>query len=114
MIFTNDFMMINFPKMGSTFTRQVIWQAYSNRERRFHRRVLYKARIGKWPVQERKCFNPIRGYVDQHSRVEQISEGTATSPESALLAIRSREYYHRTITFCMFRPRIIFPRLTSS
>jgi hypothetical protein len=80
MIVTPDFVLINFPKTGSTFSRAVIQQAYRNRDRRPHRRALYKARLATWPVREPMHFNPIRGYSDQHGRVEQIAEADRHKP----------------------------------
>lgn len=37
MIITNDFVMLNFPKTGSSFARKVIKEIYSGRSSKFHR-----------------------------------------------------------------------------
>lgn len=72
MIVTNDFVMINFPKTGSSFARAVVKRAYEIREARWDRRILREAGLRAWPIRERLCFNPIYGAHDAHGRVEEI------------------------------------------
>lgn len=80
MVITPHFVMINFPKTGSTFARTVIRQAYERREGRLDRRLLRKLRLRAWPIEEPEHFNPIRGYLDQHGRVEQIPKRDRHKP----------------------------------
>ena len=107
MIVTKHFVMINFPKTGSSFARKVVKQAYENRERRLDRRILRKARLRPWPIRERRCFNPIRGYEDQHGRVEQIAESDRRKTVVSIGAIPWSESCRYTITRLQLRLMII-------
>ncbi len=75
MIITNDFVMLNFPKTGSSFARTVIKQAYANRLSNT-RRLFVKLRICKPSVIE--LMMPKRDELlnynikDQHGTLRQI------------------------------------------
>ncbi len=126
MIVTKHFVMINFPKTGSSFARKVVKQAYENRERRLDRRILRKARLRPWPIRERRCFNPIRGYEDQHGRVEQIAENDrrktvvsiARDPVERILSVYNHSFrtplddYLPSINIIMRTLSIDYPNVT--
>jgi hypothetical protein len=73
MIVTDDFVMLNFPKTGSSFARNIVKRVYEKQTgciRNFSTRL----RITEPAIQEVFCKHPFLDTVDQHGTYNQIPE----------------------------------------
>lgn len=71
MLITNSFVMLNYPKTGSSFARKVIKQAYRTQQGVLER-GLSKLGLVSPPVQEHFVVNQQVNIVDQHGRISDI------------------------------------------
>jgi hypothetical protein len=87
MIITNDFVMLNFPKTGSSFARKVIKQAYAERNS-LSRKVLEKLRICNPSVLELmlpKIDESLHYNIkDQHGTLRQIPKPHRNKPKVSI------------------------------
>lgn len=73
MIITDDFLMLNFPKTGSSFARKVISTAYANRAK-FSEKLLIKLGMSRPNLQELFFPHTYLDVVDQHGSFSQIPD----------------------------------------
>ena len=76
MIITPKFVVLNFPKTGSTFVRTVLKEIEQKQTRSLFERLAYATGLKQRPFQELKCPNtkmPSRRHIfDQHGTYEQV------------------------------------------
>lgn len=102
MLITDDFVMLNFPKTGSTFARHVIKRLYLRRQSAI-RRLLVRLGIGNGGVEELmlpkidEASNA--GFRDQHGTLRQVP---AKHREKPILTI-SRNPFSRYISLYHFK-----------
>jgi Sulfotransferase domain len=79
MIITPKFVVLNFPKTGSTFVRTVLKEIEQKQSRSLFERLAYATRLKQQPFQELKCPNlketrvPSQRHIfDQHGTYEQV------------------------------------------
>ena len=87
MIITDSFVMLNYPKTGSTFARQMVKKAYKQRCNRLQKLAI-KLKLKQAPVQDYKTVNTRVGVVDQHGNINLIP----------------REHSHKTVVSIMRDP----------
>lgn len=73
MIITDDFLMLNFPKTGSSFARKTISTAYTNRAS-FTEKLFVKLGMRRPSLQELFCPHTYLDAVDQHGTFSQIPD----------------------------------------
>jgi hypothetical protein len=73
MVITDDFVMLNYPKTGSSFARTIISTAYAIR-RNFGHDVLVKLKLREPAFQEIFMQHAFLDTVDQHGNVRQIPQ----------------------------------------
>lgn len=78
MILTNDFVLINYPKTGSTFIRECIKALY--RKQSFLNNLFYKSEVFEELMLPKLYGNFSSGYKDQHGVVRQIPKAHENKP----------------------------------
>lgn len=101
MIITKDFIILNLPKTGSSFVRQVIKEIYySRRNKNLFTKVVHKLKLKQVGFREVFVAHPIiPNYKDQHGCLDQIPDG---NKGKVILSV-VRDPYNRLESFYKFR-----------